>query len=49
MVCTLAACSGFPAEHCARRHLTPSPDIPENVNIASLTRSDEFNSYSLGE
>ena len=29
--------------------LTPSPDIPENVNIASLTRSNEFNSYKLGE
>ena len=29
--------------------LTPSPDIPENVNLASLQRSGEFNQYALGE
>lgn len=29
--------------------LTPSPDIPENVNLASLHGSGEFNQYALGE
>ncbi|WP_439583612.1 sulfatase [Dyadobacter bucti] len=29
--------------------LTPSPDIPENVNAASLHASSEFNQYKLGE
>ncbi|MCD6200236.1 MAG: sulfatase [Bacteroidales bacterium] len=29
--------------------LTPSPDIPRNVNAASLHNSGEFNSYKLGE
>ena len=29
--------------------LTPSPDIPENVNPASLHGSGEFNQYELGE
>jgi len=29
--------------------LTPSPDIPENVNLASLHGSGEFNQYKLGE
>ena len=29
--------------------LTPSPDIPENVNDASLHGSGEFNQYNLGE
>lgn len=30
--------------------LTPSPDIPENVNAASLQESDEFNNgYKLGD
>lgn len=29
--------------------LTPSPDIPESVNAASLQQNSEFNSYQLGE
>ncbi len=29
--------------------LTPSPDIPENVNAASLQNNGEFNQYQLGE
>jgi arylsulfatase A-like enzyme len=29
--------------------ITPSPEIPENVNPASLHGSGEFNQYSLGE
>jgi arylsulfatase A-like enzyme len=29
--------------------LTPSPDIPNNVNVASLQESGEFNSYKLGD
>jgi arylsulfatase A-like enzyme len=29
--------------------LTPSPDIPENVNKASLHKSGEFNSYLAGD
>ena len=29
--------------------LTPSPDIPENVDAASLQNSGEFNSYQAGE
>lgn len=29
--------------------LTPSPDVPENVNIKSLHRSSEFNGYLEGE
>ncbi len=29
--------------------LTPSPDIPENVNLSSLHGSGEFNQYKLGE
>lgn len=29
--------------------LTPSPNIPENVNLASLHNSGEFNSYEAGE
>jgi len=29
--------------------LTPSPDIPENVNLASLHNSPEFNQYKLGD
>jgi arylsulfatase A-like enzyme len=29
--------------------LTPSPDIPENVNLSSLHESGEFNQYQLGE
>lgn len=29
--------------------LTPSPDIPENINLASLHSSGEFNQYALGE
>jgi arylsulfatase A-like enzyme len=29
--------------------LTPSPNIPENVNTASLHQSGEFNQYKLGE
>ncbi len=29
--------------------LTPSPDIPKNVNPASLHQSPEFNQYKLGE
>ncbi len=29
--------------------LTPSPDIPNNVNPASLHASGEFNGYKLGE
>jgi len=29
--------------------LTPSPDLPENVNAASLHPSAEFNQYQLGE
>lgn len=29
--------------------LTPSPDIPRNVNPASLHNSGEFNAYKLGE
>lgn len=29
--------------------LTPSPDIPENVNTASLHNSGEFNSYLSGD
>jgi len=29
--------------------LTPSPDIPENVNAASLHQSSEFNSYQAGD
>ena len=33
----------------AKISLTPSPDIPENVNAASLHNSAEFNSYEAGE
>ncbi len=29
--------------------LTPSPDIPDNVNLASLHNSGEFNQYKLGD
>lgn len=29
--------------------LSPSPDIPENINLASLHESGEFNQYALGE
>jgi arylsulfatase A-like enzyme len=29
--------------------ITPSPDIPENVSMASLHDSGEFNQYLLGE
>lgn len=29
--------------------LTPSPDIPQNVNAASLHQSSEFNSYQAGD
>lgn len=29
--------------------VSPSPDIPENVNLASLQESGEFNQYALGE
>lgn len=29
--------------------LTPSPDIPKNVNLESLHNSNEFNQYLLGE
>ncbi len=33
----------------AKISLTPSPDIPENVHLASLHNSSEFNSYQAGE
>lgn len=33
----------------AKITLTPSPDIPENVNPASLHNSSEFNSYQAGD
>jgi arylsulfatase A-like enzyme len=29
--------------------LSPNPDLPKNVNTASLHRSGEFNAYKLGE
>lgn len=29
--------------------LTPSPEIPKNVNVASFHQSGEFNGYKLGE
>lgn len=33
----------------SRLPTTPSPDLPENVNVASLHESNEFNRYRLGE
>jgi arylsulfatase A-like enzyme len=33
----------------SRIELTPSPDIPKNMNQASLQHSSEFNGYKLGD